>query len=175
MVDIETLDVTPTSVILSIGAVKFDPYNTASKPFDKTVWYPSLEEQFELGRTTSDKTLEWWAGQDKAILERALSDDNREPLSDIFAHMNRYMTAMDKIWCHGPQFDMVIIEDLYRQSNHHTNWGYWQIQDCRTLFNIMPKDPKEEIQKDLHDAGEDAYWQAVCVQTAFAYFGAVPR
>ena len=175
MIDIETLDTAPTAVVLSIGAVKFDPYNMAAEPHTKTVWFPSLEEQFELGRTTSDSTLEWWSKQDKEIFDRALSEDHRQPLSDIFATINKYAAGIDKIWCQGPQFDMVIIENMYTQAKHHFNWQYWQIQDCRTVFNMMPVDPRKSVQQDLHDAGEDAYWQAVCLQVAFNYFGVEPR
>ena len=44
------------------------------------------------------------------------------------------------------------------------NWFYWQVSDCRTLFKMMPQDPRKQIQEDLHDAQADAHWQAVCVQ-----------
>lgn len=175
MIDIETLDTAPSAVILSIGAVKFDPHKPGLLPWDKVVWFPSLEEQFELGRTFSDSTLEWWAKQDKDIRDRALSEENRSPLADIHTEINRYVAGVNQIWCQGPQFDMVIIENLYAQCNFHRSWQYYQIQDCRTVFNMMPVDPRKEVQQDLHDAGEDAYWQAVCLQAAFKHFGVEPR
>lgn len=174
MVDIETLDTEPTALVLSVGAVKFDPY-TNETPFEKIVWYPALEEQLTLGRTISDSTLEWWSKQNPEILERALTDEDRITLNDFFKSFNRYLVGMDKIWCQGPQFDMVILEDLYRKASHHVSWQFWQIADSRTLFNIMPRDPRKDIQQDLHDAGADAYYQAVAVQKTFEHFGVVPR
>ena len=42
MIDIETLDTAPTSVILSVGAVKFDPF-TDTEPHAKTLWRPHIE------------------------------------------------------------------------------------------------------------------------------------
>lgn len=170
MIDIETLDTTPTSIVLSVGAVKFDPFSE-SAPGAKTLWRPELETQFKSGRTTSDSTLAFWAKQDTHIQESAFSEEGRVPLDDFFKSLNKYLVGVDKIWCHGPQFDMVIIENLYAQCQHHVNWQFWQIMDSRTLFNIMPTDPRKAIQQNLHSAEEDAYWQAVCVQQAYAHFG----
>ena len=170
MLDIETLDTVATSVVLSIGVVKFNERDMV-EPYEKTVLLPSLDEQLDLERTTSEDTLAWWAKQDKEILDRALSEDGRVPLDNVFKSLNKYLVGVDKIWCQGPQFDMVIIENLFAQSNHHTNWKFWQIMDCRTIFNMMPKDPRKAIQQNLHDAGEDAYWQAVCVQQTYSHFG----
>lgn len=170
MIDIETLATTPEAVVLSVGACKFDPFSN-SMPGDRRLWKPSLEEQFELDRKTCDKTLEWWAKQDKEILDRALSEEGRISLTDFFGYLNKYLVGVDKIWCQGPQFDMVILENLYRMRDHHYNWAYWQICDSRTIFNMMPEDPRKEIQTDAHDAAADAYYQAVCVQKTFAHFG----
>ena len=169
MIDIETLDTTPTSVVLSVGAVKFDPFSK-SAPGVKTLWRPDIEVQLENKRTTSESTLAFWAKQDAHIQESTFSDEGRISLNDLFKSLNKYLVGVDKIWCHGPQFDMVIIENLYAQFQHHTNWKFWQVMDSRTLFNIMPKDPRKAIQQDLHSAEEDAYWQAVCVQQAYEHF-----
>lgn len=174
MIDIETLDTAPTSTILSVGAVRFDPFSDA-EPTHKTLWRPSVEEQLERGRTVSDSTLEFWSKQDAHIRETTFTDEGRIPVTEFFKHLNKYVVGADKIWCHGPQFDMVIIEDLYAQYEHHRGWAYWQICDSRTLFNLMPKDPRKDIQENLHSADDDAYWQAVCVQKAYDYFGVVPR
>ena len=62
---------------------------------------------------------------------------------------------------------MVIIENLYKMLNTHTNWAYWQIRDSRTVFSMMEVDPRKGIQEDLHSAVDDAKWQAKCLQTCF--------
>lgn len=175
MIDLETLDTNPTAAILSIGAVKFDPYNPGSTPHDKTLWKPDIEEQLAKGRTTSDSTLEWWSKQDEHIRDMTFTSEGRVPVGNIFTELNRYLVGVDKIWCQGPQFDMVMLEDIYRQYEHHNNWAFWQIMDSRTLFNLMPKDPRKDIQENLHSADDDAYWQAVCVQRSFAHFGVTRR
>ena len=174
MIDIETLDTAPNSVILSIGAVKFDPF-TYEEPYDKKHWRLDINAQTEAGRSVSESTLEWWGKQAAHIRDRAFSDDNRIEILEFCKELNRWMTGCKEIWCQGPQFDMVMIEDLFKHFNHHRNWAYWQIRDSRTLFSIMPSDPRKDIQEDLHDALADAYWQAKCVQKCFSYFNIAQR
>jgi hypothetical protein len=170
MIDIETLGTDPDSVILTVGAVKFDPKNL-KEPTQKVTWKLDTDEQFVLDRKTSESTLEWWGRQDPEIRARAFADHGRIGLDAFFKEFNKYVTGCKNIWCQGPQFDMVMIENLYRQKLHHTSWKYWQIKDSRTLFSLMEVDPRKAIQVEAHDAAEDAYWQAVCVQKTFKYFG----
>jgi len=169
MIDIETLNTAPDSVILSVGGVKFNPH-THETPFDHKHWRLDIDAQFTLGRTVSESTLEWWGRQATHIREAAFSETDRITLQDFAKDMNRWLTGCKEVWCQGPQFDMVMIEHLFTQLDHHRNWVYWQIRDSRTLFSIMPRDPRKDIQEDLHDALADAFWQAKCVQQAFSHF-----
>lgn len=168
MIDIETLDTFPTSVILSVGAVKFDPFK--QEPYSKTLWRPNIDEQVNAGRTISDNTLQWWAQQDKHIQDTTFTDEGRITCVDFCKLLNKFLVGVDKIWAHGPQFDMVIIENLFDQIKHHKGWAFWQVMDSRTVFNMMPTDPRKGIQENLHSADDDAYWQAVCVQKAYTFF-----
>ena len=174
MIDIETLDTVPSSVVLSVGAVKFDPFGS-QEPHAKTLWRPSVDEQLADGRSTSESTLEWWSRQEAHIRESTFTEQGRVSLDVFFKDLNKFLVGVDKVWCQGPQFDMVILEDLFKQFDHHMNWAYWQVCDCRTIFNMMPADPRKAIQQDLHSAEEDAFWQAVCVQQTFGHFNVMPR
>jgi len=174
MLDLETLDTEPTAVVLTIGVVKFNPY-TLHEPVEKKVWKPDIEAQLDSGRTTSDSTLEFWAKQPEEIRERAFSPDGRQPLAEIFAELNKYTAGVNALWAQHDKFDFGILENLYTQNNHHYNWQFYKINDTATVFNMMPSDPRKAVQQDLHDAGEDAYWQAVCTQKSFKHFGVKPR
>ena len=174
MIDIETLDTEDTAVILSIGVCKFNPY-TSEQPHTRQLWLPSLEEQFKLDRTASESTLEWWSKQDPEILERALSEVGRQSCVTVAKEINKYFVGVDEIWAQGVLFDINIIANLFKMLDIHTNWAYWQISDSRTIFKMMPQDPRKGLQEDLHDASADAYYQAVCVQKTFAQFGVTPR
>ena len=172
MIDIETLDTCPDAVVMTVGGVKFDPY-TQIEPHSPVHYRLNIDDQAD--RSISDATIEWWAKQDDHIRDEAFSEDNRISVMDFFKDLNRWLVGCDEIWCQGPQFDMVILENLFNQFKHHYNWAFWQIRDSRTLFSIMPKDPRKDIQQNLHNATADAYYQAVCVQRAFKHFGVTRR
>lgn len=174
MIDIETLGTMPNSVIMSVGGVKFDPF-TSAEPFDGKHWKLDVDAQTSKGRLVDDNTLQWWAKQDSNIRDRAFGDEGRIAVEPFMKEINAWLTGCETIWCQGPQFDMVILENFFDNFGHHKNWFYWQISDCRTLFKLMPRDPRKDIQEDLHNALEDSRWQAVCVQKFYKDFSVLPR
>ena len=60
-----------------------------------------------------------------------------------------------------PTFDFVILQDLYKNIGKPTSWNYWQIRDSRTLFKMLPEDPKKEDSKQCPNALADCYLQNV--------------
>ena len=122
MIDIETLATTPDAVVMSVGAVKFDPHT--GTPYNKTLWRPDIDEQTERDRHVSESTLEWWAKLPQHIQDDAFSEDSRIPVTEFMKELNRYCVGADKIWCQGPQFDMLILENLYIQWGHHFGWQF---------------------------------------------------
>lgn len=164
MVDMETMAVSPRTVILSLGAVHFDPFS--DEIIDEIYFKIDLDDQDKLGREIDPNTLDWWAKQDPVIMEEAFSPDNRIPVLEALDKFHKFAWGCDKFWSHGATFDLVILEDLYRQHNKPLPWSYWQLRDTRTLFDLgfdpcMPKESK-------HDALQDARRQAVGVQNVFS-------
>ena len=90
---------------------------------------------------------------------------------EFIKQINRWCVGIDVLWCQGPLFDYAILEDFYRNMQQPCPWHYWQIRDSRTLFALMPKDPRKDIQQELHNALADAYFQAQCVQKTYKHFG----
>ena len=174
MIDIETLGTKPNAVILSVGAIKFDPFNS-NEPHDGKHWRLDVDAQTEIDREVNEDTLAWWAKQDPEIQEDAFGESGRTDVYQFMKELNGWLTGCEAVWCQGPQFDMVILENLFRDFDMHMNWFFWQVSDCRTLFKMMPKDPRKDIQEDLHDALADAHWQAVCVQQFFDMYKVLPR
>ena len=77
MIDLETLGVEPDSVIMTLGAIKFNPF-TDDEPHTPLYLKCDVEEQSEkLNRTIDDNTLAWWSRQPKDIQEEAFGDHNR--------------------------------------------------------------------------------------------------
>lgn len=167
MVDLETLAVSPESVVLSLGAVHFDPY---SDWFGESIYFRiNLDDQDALGREIDPGTLEWWSKQDPAIMEEAFSEEGRLPLAYAIDQFHKFAWGCDNFWSHGATFDLVIIENIYKQLKKPIPWNYWQLRDTRTLFDLgvdpeMPKDNK-------HDALEDAVRQAIGVQNVYRKLG----
>ena len=163
MLDMETLAVSPNAVVLSLGAVHFDPYGTGYS--DSLYFRIDIDDQDALGREVDPGTLEWWGRQDPAIMEEAFSPDNRIPLVEAMDRFHKFAWGCSAFWSHGATFDLVIIENIYRQLNKPLPWNYWQLRDTRTLFDLG-HDP-EMPQGSKHNALEDAIRQAVGVQNVY--------
>jgi len=164
MVDLETMAVSPNAVILSLGAVHFNPYGNGYG--DKLYFRINIDDQDALGREVDPNTITWWSQQDPIVMEEAFSPDNRISLVDAIDQFHKFAWGCDAFWAHGSIFDIVIIENIYKQLGKPVPWQYWQIRDTRTLFDLgvdpdMPKGGK-------HDALQDAIRQSVGVQTVYA-------
>lgn len=171
MVDMETMAVTPDAVILTLGAVHFNPYGNGIG--EKLYFRVNIDDQDVLGRTVDPSTLEWWGKQDPAIMEEAFSEKDRIPLVEAMDKFHKFAWGCSHFWSHGATFDLVMLENIYRQIKKPLPWNYWQLRDTRTLFDLgydpdMPTGSK-------HDALQDAIRQAVGVQNIYAKLNIRPR
>jgi hypothetical protein len=172
MIDLETLDVTPTATVLSLGAVKFDPFSDA-EPHSELYFKISIDDQDRLGRTVSDKTIEWWGQQDPKIMEEVFDQSNPNEVMTVeqaLVSLSKWVVGVDEIWAQGYGFDITMLEDMYRSAGKPIPWQFWQISDARTITKRMPKDPRKDMQTNLHNALADAYFQAKSVQIMFKHF-----
>jgi exodeoxyribonuclease VIII len=171
MFDLETMAVSPRATVLTIGAVKFSPH--ANGYGDKLYMRVNIDDQDVLGREIDPNTLDFWAKQDPVIMEEAFSPLDRVPLAEAVDKFHKFCWGADAFWSHGSVFDVVIMEDLYRQLERTPPWSFWQIRDTRTIFDLgfdpdMPKGGK-------HDALQDAIRQAVGVQNIYAKLKIRPK
>lgn len=168
MFDLETLDTKPSAVILSLGAVKFDPRQKGIDPdAERLSMRISVDEQSLMGRTTSESTLAWWAQQSKEAQDAAFSDEGRIPLIEAVDQFHKFVWNSERIWSQG-SFDVNIMEHLYTALNRPYSWQYWQVRDSRTLFDFVDG---ELDRTKHHDAVEDAISQAEGVQRALRKIG----
>ena len=169
MIDIETLATTPDSVILTLGALKFDPKSNAE---GNSIYHRlDVDSQLKIGRRVDDGTLEWWGKQALQVREEALGTTNRQALDEVFDSISRFMVGVDNIWAQGPAFDIVILEDVLRQIKRPIPWQFWQIRDSRTLFKLVNEDPRPKNFEGAHNALTDCYYQAKAVQKVFRLLG----
>ena len=168
MIDLETLSTNPNATILTVGGVKFDPYN-AIEPAQGMYFRVDVDSQTKMGRDVMQETLDWWATQPKEISDEALGDENRISLEEMIKTINKWSVGVDVFWCQGPLFDYAILQDIYKQLGHPAPWQYWQIRDSRTLFSLVPRENEKRI--GLHNALEDCYFQAKKVQKVYKQLG----
>ena len=166
MLDIETLATSPDAVVLTFGAIKFDPFNPSIQMSDGIYFRINVDEQIDLGRRVDEGTVAWWGTQSAEVREEALGETDRVSLEDFTKALNKFVVGATRIWAQGPVFDIVILENLYRQIGKPAPWQYYAIRDSRTLLKALGDDRKGGAL--LHNALADAVSQAGAVQGAVA-------
>ncbi len=137
MVDIETLDVTPTSVILTIGAQGFCPF---TDQLTDVVYYERITLESQDDRSVDDGTIAWWGKQDAIVMEEAIGDtgQTRIPLKTALEKLSKIFWKTNTIWANGITFDMVILENAFKSADMPIPWKYWNVSDARTIYKIKP-------------------------------------
>ncbi len=167
MIDLETLGTVNMPVVLSIGVVKFNPWedyrNKPIKTLDYQYYKPTLESCINLGCSIQDDTLNWWKKQNREVIEEVLSDNGRESIQRIMKDLYRFCNGRNVFWGQGAIFDYDILEDIANTIPIGVPWKYHQIRDSRTLFDLA----KPEMPPATHNALDDCYRQIIGVQSAF--------
>jgi len=167
MIDLETLATSPNASVLTIGAVRFDPFgddlkNPTCKKFYVKV---DIDSCNDLNLDVNDDTITWWGQQSKEAQEEAFSTDGRIPVREAFEQLYKFCWGAKRVWSHGASFDTVICENIFRKINKAVPWSFWEVRCTRTLFDIGINPTRPPVLK--HHALEDAWNQAVGVQNVF--------
>lgn len=160
MLDIETLGTDPGCQILSIGAVRFDPFNQRVDDEPGQTFYieinrNSYDEHWPGQFHQSPETLAWWATQptpppdgDFTVLEA---------LRLFFDWLDRGITR--RLWANSPGFDVGILKKACQITNLRWPIEYWKERDVRTLVSLAAPDPERRF-VNTHNALDDAINQA---------------
>ena len=167
MLDIETLDTGPTSVVLSIGLVGF---NVETKDINTEMYFkPNINSQSDVGRTMSTDTLAWWIKQNNAALIEAFSNENRVSPQWALSEIDSYLYELDlnntRFWAKSITFDYVIMRSFYETFGAEFKIPFWNMQEMRTLKetirSCMGQTPKIiDFEGDVHNALADAVHQS---------------
>lgn len=174
MLDIETLDIRPSAVVLSIGAVMFDRYSDAQGATFYVELTGDLQKQINLGRTISADTLTWWMCQSPEARNVFDHPDENTPrygpqaATELFSQFCGQHRPQN-IWAKDPDFDVVILRSLYESVGRGYNFPfhYGAGRAVRTVLDMpfVPRQPKTPV---AHNALADAVAQAKAVQGVFA-------
>ena len=162
MIDIETLGVDPTSCILSIAAVYFDPATgSTGNTFHE---YIDLQSCLDSGMTINASTFIFWMNQNdeaRAQFNQCKKIHIAEALGLLFVFLENDQNI---IWANSPSFDCVILKSAYKKLNLNLRWYHYNERDLRTLNNLFPLVEMEEwklnkTKQGNHNALNDCYYQ----------------
>ena len=170
VIDLETYGQDPDAVVLTVGAVKFDPF-TSKKPYDEFYHRLDINAQLELERTTSQATEDWWAKQPNEAIMEAFHDDDRIDPADMLRALRKWYVGVEIIWAQGAHFDIVILENLCKMYKVPEPWAFWQVHCSRPIFRLMSTDPRRKYKSLRHHALEDCKIQARSIQDVYKYLG----
>jgi hypothetical protein len=168
MIDIESLDTSPNCVILTIGAVRFDPRGMGI--VERLELRPTIDEQTEkYNRVINEDTLRWWGEQSPEALDEAMGDRDRVSFNDCMEALYKFCWNRRAVWSNGASFDIVAMESAWRNLGMRIPWPYYTVRDTRTLYEIAGVSLKDKKygSKTTHKAVEDAEHQAIVVQDAY--------
>lgn len=157
MVDLETLGTRPRSVILSIGAVKFDPDTQDTH----TDFYLVINKQscLDVGMEASEDTLKWWSEQDpEAQKVLKLAESSVVTLKEALERFANWIDPNTTIWGNGSDFDVSMLQEAYALCGMKQPWAFWNNRCYRTMKNQVRVTHKR--QGTHHNALDDARYQA---------------
>ena len=165
MIDLETLDVLPTATILTIGAVKFDPFGDDESKMEKLYLKVDVDSCDKIGATVSNSTLEWWSKQSAEAQADAFDPNGRISIEDAMTQLYKFSWGAKRVWSHGVGFDLIILEWYFRKIGKAIPWSFWEMRDTRTLFDIGINPNRATV--TAHNALADAVDQALGVQRVY--------
>lgn len=171
MLDLETLATSPDAVVLTLGAIRFDPFADDTNSVDDTTihmdtFYRRIDpESFTWDAAIEPSTMDWWMKQPESVREEAFAEDDRHDIRDVMRDFYKWANkGFEGVWANGPVFDIAMMEYITRQLERGNPWRFWQVQDARTVYRLVKHDrpnPK------LHHALWDCWSQIVALQSCF--------
>ena len=179
MLDLETLSSDSNALVLSIGAVAFDPESSELGEKFYVELTDDTAEQQKRGRVVSGRTVQWWMQQD--VQARLLFSEHPQPgvhrcdtysglakFSSFVAANGGYENAL--IWGNGADFDNIVLGNLYEAFDKNKPWSYSANRCYRTMKNLGTGAPKKATREGVHhNALDDAVTQAVHLQEIFKH------
>lgn len=159
MTDLETLGTDLSAIIVSIGAVVFDPY--AEKFAIAEEFHSIIQVEDQENRVISQSTLWWWMQQSEET-RKIFNPENGIPLDDAMAEFDTFLgnkDDIDEIWGNGADFDIALLKTIYDNQGKAYPWSYKSTRCFRTIKELWPK-YEPEFKGIKHDALADAKHQA---------------
>lgn len=165
MVDIETMGKGNNAAILSIGAVKFDPWGNRLGD----VFYCPIdpESSQRLGLKIDASTVMWWLSEGRNAARTEMMKEERIDLaSALFGFTQWFGHDSMPVWGNGATFDNVILTSAFEAAGLERPWKYWDDKCYRTVKGMAPSVKLERV-GTFHNALDDARSQATHLQRIY--------
>lgn len=178
MIDIETLDTRPTSVVFQVAFVVFANPEVGKELeiLNEGIFHLDILEQVLAGRTIDPGTVKFWQEQDEGSWRRQPKDISRSLF--MFEHIAKIMGdhGIGWVWSNSPSFDAVILRSLREDLN--IPWQFPSFRsdmDMRTLKQLLSslgKMKEAPSFETTHQALQDCYDQCKLVHYMLLQLGA---
>lgn len=160
MIDLETLSTDPDCVVISLGAIMFNPFTGELGP----TFYANLEiqDQLNAGRKIMADTMKWWFNQSDGA-KKVFSETASPPafaLMKFYEWLQQIPKRERKVWGNGSTFDISIMEDMFKTYGMERPWTYNSVMDLRTFKRFVAKGVDVQKIGVAHNALDDAISQA---------------
>lgn len=168
MVDIETLGKGNNAAILSIGMVKFNPFNDVI--YDS--FYVPVDPRScqALGLQVDADTVMWWMDAKRDAARQAMMLEARVDLPSALYGLVDWFGEDKPVWGNGSTFDNVILASAFKACHIAQPWEFWNDKCYRTLKG-QAKHIKLDRVGTYHNALDDAISQVKHMQAVVAYLG----
>ncbi len=167
MIDFETLDKTPDTVVLSVGCVAFKPEGVGIQGS----FYRNINPRTQEGRSIGPDTVMWWFNQSQAARDmiQEWQLPIRAVLGELLDFLNHWRDEESCLWANSPSFDVDILKHICEWASRLSEFPFdWRhIRDFRTVRESMKLAGLSTEKKGdgtAHTSLDDAMEQAWLVQ-----------
>jgi hypothetical protein len=156
MLDIETLGDISNSVIVSIGAIKFD-INTGKlgKSFYRII---DIQNCLDLGFKVTGGTIQWW--MKKGEEARSELTVKGLPIHKVLSEFSNFVSSKDILWSRGVRFDIALLTNAYNICKVEIPWDFRNERCVRTLEAFRPEIYKNTLREGVaHNSLDDCKHQ----------------
>ena len=167
MIDMETLGTSPDSVILAIGACRFNAWKEDEIDDDGFYCVLDINSQTSAGRHIDENTLRWWLTQSNEA-QKVFFEPNKESLDDALQHFIDWNDKREMHpWSMGADFDLPMLGHAMHTRGFEIPWQFWN-SNCVRTYKKLPGAAEvfaaTERLGTHHNALHDAIHQARAVQ-----------
>lgn len=147
IIDFETLDVLPTSVVISFALLPFSESRYTNRPYTydellRSSYYLKfhvMEQVVTYNRTMNMDTIKWWNNQNDKIKGQIVPKNNDLSIDVLYQFLvdNIDFKSYKKLYSRGNTFDPIILESVLASCGKQLPMHWGTIRDTRSMIEGM--------------------------------------